>query len=131
MGKICPELTSVANIAYFPPPKAPAHSCISQLYVPLVLLCGMQPQHGLTGSARSAPRIQTSEPWPVKAENTNLTTMPLGQPHEKVLIPLKYVPRSHPEFLTKLEPYCTYIYTYTQIYKHTHVYTYTSLYCLG
>ena len=44
----------------------PVLSCIFQLRVPLVVLCGMPPQHGLMSGAMSAPRIQTCETmgWP-------------------------------------------------------------------
>ena len=41
----------------------------------------MLPQHGLTCGARSAPGIQTQEPWAAKVEGVNLTTMPLGGPY--------------------------------------------------
>ena len=37
-------------------------------------------QHGLTGSAKSVPRIQTHEPQATEMEHANLTTTPLGHP---------------------------------------------------
>ena len=44
---------------------------------------GRLPQHGfLPSGAMFAPRIRTGEPWAVKAECIDVTTMPLGQPLE-------------------------------------------------
>ena len=40
----------------------------------------MLPQCGLTSGAMSVPGIRTCEPQAVKAERTNLTATPLGQP---------------------------------------------------
>ena len=37
---------------------------------------------------RSAPRIQSHEPWAAKVEHMNLTTMPLGQPLKNALLRL-------------------------------------------
>ena len=64
--KTDPELTSVANLFLFvcfssSPQSLPAHSCIFQLWVLLVMLCGTPPQHGSMSSARSTPGIGTSE----------------------------------------------------------------------
>ena len=49
------------------------------------ILCRTPPQHGLMSSARSAPGIQTCEPWAAKVESANLTTMPLGWLYSAIL----------------------------------------------
>ena len=43
------------------PQSPPVHSCIFQSQVLLVVACGTPPQHGLTSSAMSTPRIRTGE----------------------------------------------------------------------
>ena len=61
---IGPELTSVANpffFFFFFTPNPSVHSCVFQLWVLLVVACGTPPQHNLTSSATSTPKIRTGE----------------------------------------------------------------------
>ena len=44
----------------------------------------MPPLHGLVSGARSAPGIQTCEPWATEAERVNLTTVPPGWPPQSL-----------------------------------------------
>ena len=54
--------------------------CIFWLWVPLVVLCGMPPQHGLTSGAMSMPRIRTGETPGSQSRAHKLNTQPLGWP---------------------------------------------------
>ena len=45
----------------FSPQSTLVHRCIFFVVGPSSVVCGMPPQHSLTSSALSAPRIQTSE----------------------------------------------------------------------
>ena len=58
--KIGPEPTSAPVFTYFS--------------------CGTLPQYGLISGVYVMPGIRTREPQDAKAEHTNLTTMPPGQP---------------------------------------------------
>ena len=71
------KLTSVANFPLFAWGKL-SLSC--QLWESSSILCGMPPQCGLRSGARSAPGIQTCEPWASEVDQANLTTTPLGWP---------------------------------------------------
>ena len=62
---------------FFSPPSPPVYSCMFfQLWVLLVVACGMPPRHGLMSSAMSALRIQTGETLGRRSEVHELK--PLG-----------------------------------------------------
>ena len=64
----------------FSPQPPLIHSCIFQLWVLLVVACGMPSKHGLMSSAMSAPRILTGKTLGHRSGVTNLTTQPRGRP---------------------------------------------------
>ena len=78
LRKISPELTSATNTPLLLLRKIGPK--LTSVPIFLYFICGMPPQHGLMRSARSGPRIQTSELQAAKAEGANLTTPPQGQP---------------------------------------------------
>ena len=67
-------------------PKPPGYIVVySQLWVLLVVACGMLPQRGLISAAMSVPRIRTSKTLAEAAELVNLTTRPWGRPLKYIL----------------------------------------------
>ena len=75
--KIGPDLTSIANLPLFAWGRLSlsSHLCQSSF-----ILCGMPLQCSLPSGARSATSRRTCKTRAAKAEGTNLTTTPLGQP---------------------------------------------------
>ena len=88
--RLAPELTTVANLFFLfsalSPQIPPAHSCISQLQVLLVVACGTPPQCGLTSSAMSAPRIQTCKTLGCHSGAQELNHLAMGPAPRIVLI---------------------------------------------